>query len=418
VSAITSFENFNLNRQLLNAVADLGFDQPTEIQQKCIPIALGGQEVIGIAQTGTGKTAAYLLPIMMKVKYAQGSDPRAVILAPTKELTVQIAEHAKLFAKYTDLRILAIYGGVGFKIQEEAIQKGIDILIATPGQFMEIYLRGELPVKQIKTLVLDEADRMMDMGFMPQLRRIFEVIPRKRQNLLFSATFSNHIERLSAEFLEFPIRIEVTPPATTAKQVKQELYQLPNIKTKINFLEYLLQDKEIFNRVMIFTRTKEVANNIFKYFERKEIGPVRVIHSNKGQNSRMNAVNEFKEGYLRILVTTDVTARGIDVTKVSHVINFDVPILYEDYVHRIGRTGRAFQDGMAITFATEAELFHIKRIEDLIREKIPVKKLPAGIEIAETSSEEAKEMAREIDWQKRKADPEFKGAFHKRKNAR
>lgn len=418
MSAITSFENFNLNRQLLNAVADLGFDQPTEIQQKCIPIALGGQEVIGIAQTGTGKTAAYLLPIMMKVKYAQGSDPRAVILAPTKELTVQIAEHAKLFAKYTDLRILAIYGGVGFKIQEEAIQKGIDILIATPGQFMEIYLRGELPVKQIKTLVLDEADRMMDMGFMPQLRRIFEVIPRKRQNLLFSATFSNHIERLSAEFLEFPIRIEVTPPATTAKQVKQELYQLPNIKTKINFLEYLLQDKEIFNRVMIFTRTKEVANNIFKYFERKEIGPVRVIHSNKGQNSRMNAVNEFKEGYLRILVTTDVTARGIDVTKVSHVINFDVPILYEDYVHRIGRTGRAFQDGMAITFATEAELFHIKRIEDLIREKIPVKKLPAGIEIAETSSEEAKEMAREIDWQKRKADPEFKGAFHKRKNAR
>ena len=417
MSAITSFENFNLNRQLLNAVADLGFDQPTEIQQKCIPVITGGQEVIGIAQTGTGKTAAYLLPVMMKVKYAQGVEPRAVILAPTKELTVQIAEHARQLAKYTDLRILPIYGGVGVKGQIDAIQKGIDIIIATPGQFMEIYLRGELPVKVIKTLVLDEADRMMDMGFMPQLRKIFEVIPRKRQNLLFSATFSDRVERLSAEFLEFPIRVEVTPPATTAKQVRQELYEIPNIKTKINFLEYLLRDQEVFNRVMIFTRTKENADNIFKYLDRKDLGPVRVIHSNKGQNSRMNAVNEFKDGKLRILVTTDVTARGIDVTKVSHVINFDVPILYEDYVHRIGRTGRAFQDGMAITFVNPAEAYHVEKIESLIREKIPVKKLPAEIEIADTSRDEAKEMAREIDFQKRKEDPTFKGAFHKRKNA-
>jgi ATP-dependent RNA helicase RhlE len=255
------------------------------------------------------------------------------------------------------------------------------------------------------------------MGFMPQLRKIFEVIPRKRQNLLFSATFSDRVERLSAEFLEFPIRVEVTPPATTAKQVRQELYEIPNIKTKINFLEYLLRDQEVFNRVMIFTRTKENADNIFKYLDRKDLGPVRVIHSNKGQNSRMNAVNEFKDGKLRILVTTDVTARGIDVTKVSHVINFDVPILYEDYVHRIGRTGRAFQDGMAITFVNPAEAYHVEKIESLIREKIPVKKLPAEIEIADTSRDEAKEMAREIDFQKRKEDPTFKGAFHKRKNA-
>jgi ATP-dependent RNA helicase RhlE len=415
VSAITSFEDFNLNKQLLNAVADLGFDKPTEIQQKCIPIVLGGQEVIGIAQTGTGKTAAYLLPILMKIKYAQGTDPRAVILAPTKELTIQIAEHARPLAKYTDLRILSLYGGVGSKGQIEAIQKGVDILVATPGQFMELYLKGELPTKLIKILVLDEADRMMDMGFMPQLRKIFEVVPNKRQNLLFSATFSERIERLTAEFLEFPVRIEVTPSATTARNVEQELYQIPNIKTKINFLEYLLQDKEIFNRVMIFTRTKEVANNIFKYFERKNYESVRVIHSNKGQNTRMNAVNDFKEGGIRILVTTDVTARGIDVTKVSHVINFDVPILYEDYVHRIGRTGRAYEIGKAITFATPAELYHIKKIEALIHEKIPVKPLPEDVEIAETQGEEAQQMAKEIDWQKRKADPEFKGAFHEKR---
>jgi ATP-dependent RNA helicase RhlE len=415
VSAAPSFENFNLNRQLLNAVSEAGFETPTEIQQKAIPLILGGQEVIGIAQTGTGKTAAYALPVLMKVKYAQGKEPRALILAPTKELTIQIAEHVAQLAKYTDLRIFALYGGVGASQQIQAIENGIDVLIATPGRFMELYLKGELPTKQIKTLVLDEADRMMDMGFMRQLRKIFEIIPTKRQNLLFSATFSERIESLSKEFLEFPVKIEVTPQATTASQVEQVLYNVPNLKTKINFLEFLLSDKEEFNRVLIFTRTKDVANNVFKYLERKEIGPAKAIHSNKDQNTRINAVNDFKDGKLRILVSTDVTARGIDVTKVSHVINFDVPILYEDYVHRIGRTGRAFQEGKAITFATDAELYHIGKIEKLIREKIPLKNIPAGVEIEDTPKYEAKDMAREIDAQKRKEDPTFQGAFHERK---
>lgn len=418
MSAITSFEEFNLNRQLLNAVQDLGFSQPTEIQQKSIPPILSGQEVIGIAQTGTGKTAAYLLPILMKIKYAQGSEPRVIILAPTKELTIQIAEHALQLAKYTDLRILPIYGGIGPKAQIEKIQQGVDIIIATPGRFMEFYLKGELSTKQIKMLVLDEADRMMDMGFMPQLRKILEVIPRKRQNLLFSATFRAKVDQLSAEFLEFPLKIEVTPQATAAKQVEQELYHIPNLLTKIHFIEYLLQDKEVFNRVMIFTRTKGNADNVFKFIDRKGLGPVKVIHSNKGQNTRINAVNEFKEGKLRVLVSTDVTARGIDVVKVSHVINFDVPILYEDYVHRIGRTGRAFQDGKAITFVNKAEQYHIEKIEALIREKILVKKLPDAIEVAKTSFEEKQAIEREIDMQKRREDPAYKGAFHEKKSPR
>ena len=418
MSAITSFENLNLNKQLLNAIAEAGFETPTEIQQKCIPLIFGGQEVIGIAQTGTGKTAAYLLPVLMKIKYASGKDPRVLILAPTKELTVQISEHALQLAKYTDLRVLPLYGGVGPKTQIENLNEGVDIIIATPGRFMELYLKGKVVTKQIKTLILDEADRMMDMGFMPQLRRIFEVIPHKRQNLLFSATFHEKVERLSREFLEFPVKVEITPQATAAKRVDQELYVIPNLKTKINFLEHLLQDNEAFNRVLIFTRTKEVADNVFRYLERKEYGPVKVIHSNKGQNTRINAVNEFKEGKLRILVSTDVTARGIDVLKVSHVINFDVPILYEDYVHRIGRTGRAFQEGTAITFATPAEMYHIAKIEKLIREKIPVKQLPPTVEIAETPALEAKDMAREIDWQKKKEDPTFQGAFHERKGSR
>ena len=401
---------------MLNAVADLGFIEPTEIQQKCIPIISGGQEVIGIAQTGTGKTAAYLLPVLMKVKYAQGSDPRAVILAPTKELTIQIAAHAKELAKYTDLRILPLYGGIGPKAQIEAVRAGVDIIITTPGRFTELYRAGALNTKQIKTLVLDEADRMMDMGFMHQLRKIFEVVPVKRQNLLFSATFSDRIERLSAEFLEFPVRLEVTPQATPAKQVEQELYHVPNMRTKINFLEYLLQKKEEFNRVMVFTRTKESADNIFNYLDRKGLGPVRVVHSNKGQNSRINAVNEFKEGSLRVLVSTDVTARGIDVEKVSHVINFDVPSHYEDYVHRIGRTGRAFQEGKAITFVNMAEQYHISKIEKLIREKIPVKDLPADVAVTKTPFEESQAMKRELDQLKKREDPTFKGAFHDKKS--
>ncbi|MCE2994588.1 MAG: DEAD/DEAH box helicase [Flammeovirgaceae bacterium] len=412
-----TWNDFKLNKQLLDAVADAGFEIPTEIQEKCIPLILGGQQVIGIAQTGTGKTAAYLLPVLMKVKFAQGTDPRVLILVPTKELVVQVAAQVAALTKYTDLRTGHIYGGVGPKTQIENIQKGLDILVATPGRFLEIYQRNEIVTKQIKTLVLDEADRMMDMGFMPQLRKIFEVIPNKRQNLLFSATFPQRVERLSQEFLEFPVRIEITPPATVSIQVEQELYFVPNSRTKINFLEHLLLDHAVFNRVMIFTRTKEAANQIFKFLDRKGYGPVKVIHSNKGQNSRINAVNEFKEGELRILVSTDVASRGIDVTNVSHVINFDVPIVYEDYVHRTGRTGRALQVGMAITLVTEAEKYHIDKIQKIIREKIPVRMMPPHIELADTPYEEAQDMAREIDRQKRYEDPEFKGAFHEKKGS-
>jgi ATP-dependent RNA helicase RhlE len=407
--------DFKLNKQLLDAVVDAGFANPTEVQEKCIPLIIGGQQVIGIAQTGTGKTAAYLLPVLMKAKFAQGTDPRVLILVPTKELVVQVAAQVAALSKYTDLRTVHLYGGVGPKTQIDNIKAGVDIVVATPGRFLELYQRNELAPKQIKTLVLDEADRMLDMGFMPQLRRIFEVIPSKRQNLLFSATFPQRVERLSQEFLEFPVRVEITPPATVPAKVEQELYWVPNSRTKINFLEFVLQDKEVFNRVMVFARTKDAANDIFKFIERKGYGPAKVVHSNKGQNSRINAVTEFKEGKLRVLVSTDVASRGIDVTNVSHVINFDVPIVYEDYVHRIGRTGRAFQSGKAITLVTDSEKYHIDKIQKIIREKIPIKKLPEQVQLAETPREELQDMAREIDRQKRYEDPEFKGAFHEKK---
>lgn len=409
-----SWQNFKLNKQFVQAIDLLGFQSPTEIQTKCIPLLLGGQQVIGIAQTGTGKTAAYLLPVLYKLRYSQGNEPRALILVPTKELVVQVEQQSKQLAQFTDLRIAALYGGIGPKTQIESIQQGVDLLIATPGRFLELYLRKEIPTRQIKTLVIDEADRMMDMGFMPQLRRIFEVIPDKRQNMLFSATFPTKVEKLSQEFLDFAVRVEVTPQATTSRQVTQELFEVPNLRTKINFLASLLAQPE-YARVMVFTRTKEVADNVSKFIDRKALGPVRVLHSNKGQNSRINAVKEFKDGQLRVLVATDVAARGIDVVNVSHVINFDVPVQYEDYVHRIGRTGRAMNVGTAITFANPAEVYHIGKIEGVIREKIPIKKLPATVAIEETTPEEAQEMAREIDRQKRREDPSFQGAFHERK---
>lgn len=414
-----TFDDFKLNRQLLNAIADAGYETPSPIQEKAIPLVLQGHDVLGIAQTGTGKTAAYLLPILMRIKYAQGQNVRALILAPTRELVMQIGEAVAQLSKYTDLRHVSLYGGLGPKTQIENLQKGVDILIATPGRFMNLYLRGEIVVKQLQVLVMDEADKMMDMGFMPQINKILEVIPQKRQNLLFSATFPPKVEKLSENFLEAPIRIEVTPQATTAERVQQVIYELPNFKTKINLLEYFLQNNENFERVMIFVRSKQNAENIFKFLKRKVLtdDTLRVIHSNKGQNTRINSMEAFKDGNVRVLVTTDVAARGIDVTLVSHVINFDVPLIYEDYVHRIGRTGRANNEGNAITFVTIADEYHIKKIEGIIHFEIPREALPEALIIEPTPFEEKQEFLKEIDNQRRKDDPNFLGAFHEKKKS-
>lgn len=411
-----SFDELKLNRQLLNAISDAGYTSPTDIQQKAIPRILGGNDIMGVAQTGTGKTAAFILPILMKVKYAQDSFPRALILAPTKELIMQIAEVTKQLAVYTDIRITVLYGGVGPKQQLEELAAGVDIVLATPGRFIDLYSKGSITTKMIKTLVLDEADRMMDMGFMPQIRKILEVIPVKRQNLLFSATMPDKVIQLSEEFLEFPEVIEVTPQATPASTVAQVYYTVPNIKTKINLLAHFLKD-ESFARVIVFTKTRKSANDIYKYIQRRDLASANVLHSNKGQNSRIAAIDAFKNGELRVLVTTDVTSRGIDVTEVSHVINFDVPVLYEDYVHRIGRTGRAMMAGEAITFVNKAEVYHLHKIEKLIRQEILELPLPSGVEVTKTPFEESQLQEREIDHQKRLENPDFKGAFHEKKKS-
>ncbi|WP_373495356.1 DEAD/DEAH box helicase [Aquiflexum sp.] len=409
-----TFDNFKLNKQLLDAVKDAGYIKPTPIQEQAIPLALAGHDVLGIAQTGTGKTAAYVLPLLMKVKYAQGQHPRALILAPTRELVMQIAEAVTDFGKYTDLRFVSLYGGIGPKTQIEKVQAGVDIIISTPGRFLDLYKRGEIFTREIKTMVMDEADKMLDMGFLGQIRAILEVIPVKRQNMLFSATFSGKTEMLSHDFLEFPERVEIDIQATTAETIEQVKYLVPNIKTKINLLVHLLENED-FNRVMIFTKSRKNAESVFSYLERKHLGSIRVIHANKGQNTRINSMEDFKAGEVRILVATDVASRGLDVSMVSHVVNFDVPLIYEDYVHRIGRTGRAENEGAAITFINPAEEYHFEKIEEIIRMEVPTVQIPEEVTVTPTPFEEKQGNAREIDGQKKKENPDFKGGFHEKR---
>lgn len=414
-----SFADFKFNKQILNAVEEAGYNIPTEIQQKAIPSILSGHDLVGIAQTGTGKTAAFVLPILMNLKYAQGNDPRALILCPTRELAIQLAEHIGMLSAYLDLRTVVLYGGVGPKSQIEALEQGVDIIVSTPNRFLDLYLKSHISVKSIRHFVMDEADKIMDMGFVGMIHRILEVLPVKKQILMFSATMGEVVQKIASNFLKFPTIVEVSQQATPAQTVDQSLYKVPNTKTKINLLQYLFKDDEAFNRVIIFCRTRKVADSVFAFLERKYgKEQVRVIHANKGQNTRINSINSFKEGDLRMLVATDVAARGLDVSGVSHVINFDVPIVTEDYVHRIGRTGRAEQTGDAITFCNPSEEYYIKRIERLIRQRIPIVELPEQVVVEETPFNEKQSMDREIDVQKRRENPDYKGAFHDKKDAR
>lgn len=410
-----TFEELKINKSILKALKEVGFEQATPIQEKAIPVIRSGADVVGIAQTGTGKTAAYLLPLFMKLMKAEGEDPRALILVPTRELSIQVGEDIGKLTIYSNLRHAAVYGGIGWTKHAELIQQGIDILVATPGRLWDLYKSGVVSLKKIKTLVIDEADRMLDMGFIPQIRQLLEVIPPRRQNLLFSATFNEKVEEMTHEFLAFPERVEVAPSATPALLVQQSYYKLPNYRTKLNLIRHLLEDEVSFSRVLIFVTTKEHAEQVYQVIRRKVEGEKRILHSNKGQNTRINAINSFKEGEIRILISTDVSARGLDVPLVSHVINFDLPQRYEDYVHRIGRTARANNYGEAISLIDPAEEYHLRKIEELIRMKITERAVPESVVIEVTTKSERQEQLREIDRQNKLENPDFKGAFHEKK---
>ena len=410
-----TFEEFKISKAILKSLDEIGFIEPTPVQQKTIPRISSGANVVGIAQTGTGKTAAYLLPLLTKLKKAEGTDPRTLILVPTRELSIQVGDDIQELTTYSDLRHAAIFGGIGWTKHAELVSPGIDILVATPGRLWDLYRAGVLSLKKIKFLVIDEADRMLDMGFLPQLRQLQEILPRRRQNLLFSATFSENVEKMAGEFLDHYEKVGVAPSATPVELVTQTVYKVPNYRTKLNLIKHLLNDEKTFTRVIIFVKKKEHAEAVYKVIKRKSEGEKRILHSNKAQNTRINAIKAFKEGEVRILISTDVSARGLDASKVSHVINFELPSNYEDYIHRIGRTARAGNRGDAITLVDPSEEWHLKKIEQLIRMEIPVKELPEGVEIVQTEFKEQQDQLREIDRQRKIDDPTYQGAFHTKK---
>jgi ATP-dependent RNA helicase RhlE len=410
-----TFEELKLTKSVQKAITEIGFTTPTPIQEEAIPAIKSGRDLLGIAQTGTGKTAAYILPILTHLVKAEGEDPRVVILVPTRELSIQVGEDIEELAQFTNIRSVAIYGGVGWTKHADLITPGIDILVATPGRLIDLYHHNVLSFKKIKILVIDEADRMLDMGFMPQLRTILEYLPMRKQNLLFSATFNEKVEKMTEEFLDIPMRIEVAPSATPVEMVKQLVYHVPNFRTKLNLTAHLLLDEEVFSKVIVFCKTKIAAESVFKVIKRRSEGEKRILHSNKGQSTRINAINAFKNDEVRILISTDLSARGIDASKVTHVINFDSPVNYDDYIHRIGRTARAGNLGVAITMLDPSEEWHFKNIEEIIRMSIPVYDIPEGVEISGTDIDESQEQLREIDRQRKIDDPTFMGAFHVKK---
>lgn len=407
------FKDLNISKQILMALEEAGFEQPTSIQEQAFSVIRSGKDMVGIAQTGTGKTLAYLIPLLMKLHYAQGNYPRALVVVPTRELVVQVCESVELLTEFMDIRCVGIYGGTNIRTQQSAVFEGVDLLVATPGRFMDIYMNGIIRTAQIKTVVVDEADRLMDLGFMPQLRSILEVIPEKHQTLLFSATFSASVDEMSREFLTpEPVRVETVAQATPVEHVSQFRYDVPNIATKINLLKLLLADREEFRRVMVFTETKKNADRIVEKLAESWTGELSVLHSNKAQNSRLNALKAFKEGRTRIMVSSDVAARGIDVQEVTHVINFDIPSIPEEYVHRIGRTARAGKEGTAISFVAEKEEEKFVAIEQLIHQEIELLDLPQNLEISDLLMDEERVQTANIVYQRGK--PKGGGAFHQK----
>ncbi len=410
---MASFEELKISKQIINALNESGFTKPTPIQEEAFSPIKSGKDIIGIAQTGTGKTFAYLIPLLMKLHYAQGYMPRAIIIVPTRELVLQICESIEILTEYMDIRYEGIYGGTNIRTQQDKLIEGVDLIVSTPGRFMDIYMNGIIRTKNVKTVVIDEADKLMDMGFMPQLTAILDVLPEKHQNMLFSATFSDVVYELSEDFLVNPQRIEVAKQATTVDHITQIRYDLPNIMTKVNLLKLLLANKEEYKKVMIFTETKKNADRISLKLADFWKDDLSVIHSNKAQNTRINALKAFKDGKSRIMIASDVAARGIDIEDITHVINFDIPSLPEEYVHRIGRTGRAGKTGTAISFVGEKEVEKIEEIEKLINQDIEIEILPDELEVSNILLDDEKVQTRNIKYQS--GGVKGGGAFHQKK---
>lgn len=371
-----TFAELNLTKPLLNALDELGYTTPTTIQEKVFSVVMSGRDVCGIAQTGTGKTFAYLLPCLRQFQFAKDKTPQLLILVPTRELVVQVVEAVKALTPYMTVAVAGVYGGANMKPQIAELRQGVDVVVATPGRLVDLLTNGAMQVKALKRLVIDEVDEMLNLGFRTQLKIILDLLPERRQNLLFSATMTDEVEQLIAAYFTSPVRVEAAPTGTPLDNIAQSGYRVPNFYSKVNLLKHLLHQPDEWTKVLVFVATKHLADQLFAQLERTFSEQVGVIHSNKAQNQRFDAVDQFKAGTYRILIATDIIARGLDVAEVSHVINFDVPAVPESYIHRIGRTGRADKPGIAITFVTEADAEPLTAIEGLMNYTIPMLPLP------------------------------------------
>lgn len=378
---MNTFNNLNLSKQLIRAIDDLGFKAPTPVQEEAFPIILSGKDVVGISQTGTGKTLAFVLPLLQELKFSKQIHPRILILVPTIELVTQTVEKIESYAKYVNVRVLGIHGGDNINTQKIQAAEGTDIVVATPGRLYDLSLNSSLQLKSIKKLVIDEVDIMLDLGFRFQLTNIFELLPERRQNIMFSATMTEEVDELINDFFIAPAKISIAVSGTPLNNISQQCYSVKNFFTKVNLLKHILSNEEEFTKVLVFVSSKKHADRVFELLSEEFGSSISVMHSNKTQNYRAKAVEQFDSGKSRILVATDVIARGLDLNEITHVINFDVPIYAENYMHRIGRTGRAEKKGSSILFYTEKEKPLKEAIETLMSYKIPETQFPKEVEI-------------------------------------
>lgn len=408
-----TFHDLNINNQLFNALDDLGFITPTPIQEQAFNVVSSGKDVVGIAQTGTGKTFAYMLPILKDLKFSEQENPRVLVLVPTRELVVQVVDEIEKLSKYINNRILGVYGGTNINTQKQAIADGVDILVATPGRLYDLALSRVLQLKSIQKLVIDEVDVMLDLGFRHQLINIFDILPERRQNIMFSATMTQDVNLLLNDFFKSPERVSIAVSGTPLENISQQRYNVPNFYTKVNLLTHLLKDTETYNKVLVFVAYKRMADRLFENLDERFHDELCVIHSNKTQNYRLRSIEQFRNGDNRILLATDVMARGLDIDNVSHVINFDTPDFPENYMHRIGRTGRAEREGQALVFSTEKEQESIENIELLMKMTITVIDIPDTVEISTDLIEEERPQIKEHNNPFKRKDEDAPGpAFH------
>lgn len=409
-----SFTDLDLPKALNKALNDIGFNEPTPIQVKSFPIIMSGKDVVGIAQTGTGKTFAYLLPMLKQLTYSEQRQPRVLIVVPTRELVVQVVEEITKLAKYMSVRCAGVYGASNINKQKQIVHDGLDILVGTPGRIIDLTLSRTLQFNSIKKLIIDEAEEMLNLGFRGQLMKILDSMPVRRQNILFSATLNEEVEELIEIFFNLPEYVELISRGTPLEKIIQQAYQVPNFYSKVNLLRFLLENEEEFSKVLVFVRNKGIAEDLEKELRgfEDEIG---VIHSNKSQSNRFKAVQLFQEDKLRILIATDVIARGIDFEKVSHVINFDMPRDPAAYIHRIGRTGRADKAGIALSFITEKETELQHQIEELMNKKLELFAIPDEVELTDELTKDEMPVTRDKNLAKAKKLEIPTGAFHEKK---